>query len=211
MSPKVSDEHKETRRKQILEAAKRVFVKKGYERATMKDVVEESGMSRGGVYLYFSSTEDMMTALLEEEERENIEQLETFAASDGPVWDIIVQLIRDIEQNIVQMSSGYAAAIYEFYISRSRYEKYVPSLQRHYGRTVDVFVKLLQRGTDRGEFRPVIPLEHIARLMISLVEGMTLHCAHMGPERIDLHAQIEACIAMLQVVLQVPPESNARG
>ena len=51
--PKVSDEHKELRIQQILLAASEVFKSKGYEQATLKDIVEEAGMSRGWIYLYF--------------------------------------------------------------------------------------------------------------------------------------------------------------
>ena len=39
MSPKISDDQKEQRRKKILEAAKQVFIDKGYEPATLKDIV----------------------------------------------------------------------------------------------------------------------------------------------------------------------------
>lgn len=65
MSPKVTKEHKDKRQAEILEAAKTVFKRKGFELTTMKDVVEESGFSRGGVYLYFSSTEEMFRRIIE--------------------------------------------------------------------------------------------------------------------------------------------------
>lgn len=46
---------KEERERQIQEAAKGIILEKGYENATMDDVIEKSGMSTGGVYHYYKS------------------------------------------------------------------------------------------------------------------------------------------------------------
>lgn len=45
------------KRKYILEKAREVFVEKGFKSVTMKDIVEACEISRGGLYLYFESTE----------------------------------------------------------------------------------------------------------------------------------------------------------
>ena len=45
------------KKKYILDTARKVFVEKGYKSVTMKDIVEACGISRGGLYLYFDSTE----------------------------------------------------------------------------------------------------------------------------------------------------------
>ena len=62
--PKVSEEHKEQRKHQILTASMGVFKRKGYEKATLKDIVEEAGMSRGWIYLYFTDKIEIFEALL---------------------------------------------------------------------------------------------------------------------------------------------------
>lgn len=63
----VSDEDKERRRDEILAAARRVFARAGYHRATMADVAREAGRSYGSVYWYFESKDDLFCALVEEE------------------------------------------------------------------------------------------------------------------------------------------------
>ncbi len=52
-------ERKTTKRDLILESAKVVFSKKGLIDATMKDIIEECGISRGGIYLYFRSVDEI--------------------------------------------------------------------------------------------------------------------------------------------------------
>ena len=53
------------KKKYIIETAKKVFVKKGFKSVTMKDIVEACEISRGGLYLYFNSTEELFNAVLE--------------------------------------------------------------------------------------------------------------------------------------------------
>ena len=57
--PKVSEEHRAARRRQILDAAARCFARDGFHRTSMQDIVRESGISAGLVYRYFAG----MTAL----------------------------------------------------------------------------------------------------------------------------------------------------
>lgn len=54
------------RKKQICSAAKDVFLEKGFKDTTMEDVIEKSGMSKGGVYNYYKSTSDMLYDLIYE-------------------------------------------------------------------------------------------------------------------------------------------------
>lgn len=63
--PKVSKEHSVSQRKAILNAAIRCFARKGFHRATMRDVVRESGMSAGALYLYFNSKDELIEAIAE--------------------------------------------------------------------------------------------------------------------------------------------------
>ncbi len=57
------------KRGQILDGAKRVFMKLGYDAASMNDVTREAGVSKGTIYVYFQSKEDLFGALVEREKR----------------------------------------------------------------------------------------------------------------------------------------------
>lgn len=54
---------KERRRQQIIVAAKRVFVKKGYNRTTMENIAAEAELSAGTLYLYFKSKSELWATL----------------------------------------------------------------------------------------------------------------------------------------------------
>jgi AcrR family transcriptional regulator len=64
--PRVSEAHRERRREQILGAARRCFIRKGFHQSSMADVFAEAGLSAGAVYRYFRSKDEIITAIAEE-------------------------------------------------------------------------------------------------------------------------------------------------
>src|SRR3989442_3855443 len=63
--PKTSAAAKEARRMQILNAAVRCFAREGYYATTIEDLVTETGLSRGALYLYYPSKEAIYLAISE--------------------------------------------------------------------------------------------------------------------------------------------------
>lgn len=66
LMPRVSDEHLNRRRRQIMEAALRCFARKGFHDTTLQDVFRESGLSAGAVYRYFKSKDELVQAIAAE-------------------------------------------------------------------------------------------------------------------------------------------------
>lgn len=61
--PKVSDAHRESRRDQIALAALECFAAKGFQRTSMADIIEASGLSAGAIYLHFESKQQIVLAV----------------------------------------------------------------------------------------------------------------------------------------------------
>ncbi|MFC3504271.1 TetR/AcrR family transcriptional regulator [Micromonospora krabiensis] len=64
--PRVSEEHRAARRRQIVDAARRCFLREGFHRTSMQDVIAEAGLSVGAVYRYFPSKNDLIYAIAEQ-------------------------------------------------------------------------------------------------------------------------------------------------
>ncbi|HEY2672192.1 MAG TPA: TetR/AcrR family transcriptional regulator [Rugosimonospora sp.] len=64
--PKVSDAHRQARRREILDAAAACFARDGFHRTSMQDIVRESGISAGLVYRYFAGKDDVIAAIVGE-------------------------------------------------------------------------------------------------------------------------------------------------
>lgn len=58
--PKVTDEHRERRRAQILDAAWRCFFRNGVQATTMEEIIAESGLSASAMYRYFAGKDDII-------------------------------------------------------------------------------------------------------------------------------------------------------
>jgi AcrR family transcriptional regulator len=64
--PKVSDAHREQRRQQILDAARRRFARNGFHQTSIQDVLTEANLSAGALYRYFRSKEEIIEAIAED-------------------------------------------------------------------------------------------------------------------------------------------------
>ncbi|MBH0777256.1 TetR/AcrR family transcriptional regulator [Nocardia bovistercoris] len=98
--PRVSEEHLERRRRQILDAARLCFARKGFHDTSMQDVFAESGLSAGAVYRYFKSKDDIVAALATQTmvglratmlEAIRADTLPTPAELIGPIAEYIVE------------------------------------------------------------------------------------------------------------------------
>jgi TetR/AcrR family transcriptional regulator, transcriptional repressor of aconitase len=108
--PKVSQEHLDARRAQILAGAQRAFARHGYGGATVVRLEEETGLSRGAIFSYFGNKQDLFVALATDVSRRYTEGfadggldavVRAMAAEDPELLAVIVEtearLLRDPE------------------------------------------------------------------------------------------------------------------
>src|SRR6516165_10545869 len=77
--PKVSQQYRDARRDQILDAARRCFLRDGFHATSMQDLFAEASLSSGAVYSYFTSKDDVIVAIAEENMRGVTEMIRTIA------------------------------------------------------------------------------------------------------------------------------------
>ena len=63
--PKVNEAHRAARRDEILNAAQRVFARKGYRGSSITAIIDESGLSAGAIYSYFEGKQELFHAVVE--------------------------------------------------------------------------------------------------------------------------------------------------
>jgi AcrR family transcriptional regulator len=82
--PKVGEEHRQQRRRVILEAALACFDRRGLHGTTMQDIVAESGLSAGAIYTYFASKDAIIAAIAADRHAVERALLATALAADDP-------------------------------------------------------------------------------------------------------------------------------
>ncbi|MCR5338801.1 MAG: TetR/AcrR family transcriptional regulator [Lachnospiraceae bacterium] len=103
----------------IIQKARDVFARKGFLTVTMKDIVEECGISRGGLYLYFEDTGSLFLEVLKKEREsdsgEEIDKAETSV-------EMLSAFLREQKKEILGVKDSLIDAIYEycFYLAREQ-------------------------------------------------------------------------------------------
>src|SRR5215469_5986081 len=168
--PDVSEE----RRTQILEAAMAVFARQGFDKARMDDIAQEVGLSKGALYLYYKSKDAIISAILQFFFSQAMKKLQGFLESEEQP-SVSEQLLRLNQYYIAEMKwmVSLLPLSFEFYAVAARQKTVRQFFKRYFKDYREVLAALVQRGIDRGEFRPVLA-ESVAIAITALYEGLTL-------------------------------------
>jgi len=166
--PNISDE----RKAQILNAAEQVFIKKGFDEARMDDIAEKTGLSKGTLYLYFKSKDDLIIAILDRVFKREFRQLENLmgsgTSSSDAIWKLTDLVIKDIINilHLIPILYGFLALAFR--------NKYVQrALKEYENRYLSILIPIVQSGIDSGEFRQVDASE-VAVAAFAIIEGTLL-------------------------------------
>lgn len=166
--PDVSEE----RKAQIINAAEEVFSQKGFSNARMDDIAEETGLSKGTLYLYYKSKDDLIIAILDrifQREFRTFENLDlaSMSATDA-IWTFAETTSKD-----VKLMTHLLPITYEFMGLAFRNKLVQKAFKAYFNRFMDILIPIIQHGIDTGEFRPEDPKE-IALAMGAVMEGTLL-------------------------------------
>jgi AcrR family transcriptional regulator len=162
----------ETRREQILEAATSVFARLGVHTARMDDIVEEAGLSKGAVYWYFKSKDEIIKSILEIFLNRELHGLHELVEQDGSVDDRLILMVDHLITELKQYETVMPIA-YEIYALSTRESDVRKSLNTYFQRFIQTFEDLIAQGIKRGEIKKVDPNE-AAVSIVALLEGLTL-------------------------------------
>lgn len=170
MSPKpnVSVERKD----QIMNAAEEVFSQKGFSDARMDDIAEETGLSKGTLYLYYKSKDDLILAILDrifQREFKAFEDLDlaSISATDA-IWVFVETTTRDIK-----IMMRLLPITYEFMGLAFRNTLVQKTFKAYLNYYLELLIPVIQYGIDSGEFRPADAKE-VAIAMGAILEGTLL-------------------------------------
>jgi AcrR family transcriptional regulator len=142
----------EHKKKYIVTKAREVFARKGFKNVTMKDIVDACDISRGGLYLYFSSTQEVFRAVMESEQTpDQDEMLDLAMAGDAPASQVLAVYIRSQKKDIVRRKDSLNLALSEYY-SAYPSEDGDNAVSRRVSSTVAAIEKLITDGVVHGEF-----------------------------------------------------------
>jgi AcrR family transcriptional regulator len=159
-------------RKQLLEAASRVFARSGYQGASMSKIAAEAGFSKGALYWNFASKEDLFFALLDELDG-HLRALITASASAPIDEEIQSELSRGLSA-VLDNARDVVRLFHEYSALAVRDPKVAA---RYAARNARIREELAESARMRHETSGIplaIPSEHLATAMIALVDGLSM-------------------------------------
>ncbi len=208
---------KEARPAELLEAALTLFVEKGFAATRSEEVAKAAGVSKGTLYLYFPSKEELLKAVIQHFLGTEIEAgIQEAAAADGPTAQVMEQLLVTWWTRIYE---GPASGVFKLVITEVRN---FPEIGQFWVERVvapghAIVSGLLQRGIARGEF----VVDDVDSAVHSILMPLILMCMHkhsfaacgIGKEMdidpvVFMHAHLRLIFAGLQARL---PKNQPAG
>ena len=208
LRPPSRQRRKVARPQELLDAALALFAEKGYAATRTEEVAQRAGVSKGTLYLYYPSKEELFKAVV----RSNLTTLiaegqEAAGSFEGTTSELLAMLLDTWWERV---GSTPAAGIHKIVIAEARN---FPDLAQFYADEVIVpadrlFCSTVQRGIDRGEFRP-LPMHETALALVAPLIFAALHQHSIGacPVHMDcgvdpramLHAHLDLVLRGMQV------------
>ena len=179
----MSEQYRDTRRSQILRAAKRCFVRNGFHETSMQDLFAESGLSSGAVYRYFPRKEDMILAIAEENMQDVVALIHTLAAQTahdgiGEMLAAILELLR--QQNRDDALGSIAVLVWAEAVRNPVVaERFEGLLAQMRSDLADAVVR--RQHVDASV--PSVDPDDFASLLLAVVPGFILQLAVFGDGR----------------------------
>ncbi|MFG2650487.1 TetR/AcrR family transcriptional regulator [Streptomyces sp. NPDC048436] len=180
---RVSQEHLDARRRQILDGAALCFARNGFHATSMQDVLKEVGLSAGAVYRYFGGKEELIAAIVGEVLSWIQETFEAAAEeSPPPPPDVLVG--RALTQVLAQKQGAregeppyFPRLIVQVWAETLRNEELAAVMKQGYAKVRVVWVRIVEGYQAAGMMRDDIPADHVARVMIAAAQGFAAQLA----------------------------------
>src|SRR5436853_2210085 len=170
------DEQREDTRRRLLDAARRVFLRRGFHATSLDLVADEAGFSKGAVYSQFASKADLFLALVDERFTQRITEMEALTAEAHGVAELGTAIGKKWETKL-RVDEEWSLLMIEFRVHAAR----DTALNRRYGglhaRLRDALAATIDREAEQNRELLPIPTVSIARAALALATGSVLERA----------------------------------
>lgn len=178
--PKVSQQYRDARRDQILNAARRCFLRDGFHATSMQDLFAEAGLSSGAVYRYFASKDDVIIAIAEDNMRGVVEMIRDVAAQQPsqPAGAVLADVLEVVQARDARNGLGKLALLVWAEALRS------PSIAGRFKTMLTqmraAFAEIVREHQSPGD----VSADAMAAALFSVLPGYILQLALLGPEAV---------------------------
>ena len=191
---------KKERQSQIMEAAMKVFTKKGYSSARIDDIVEESGLSKGAIYHHFEGKKDVFLALIGHWETQTFPDFYSRNGKDRSASSTLRDFANEIIKVYKTRSYVFHAEV-EFWSLSNQDEEVRKRSQDLYEKIINLFELVINKGMRNKEFMQVNS-RITAISILSVFQGINWFCI-FNDKKIKAESYIKESIEMIISGLKV--------
>lgn len=172
MCPKVSAQYKIEVKEKIVESALITFSKYGYDRTRMDDIAEATKVSKGTLYLYFRSKEELFYAISERNISRLKEQLSTLMATRKE--ELVPNAERFYENFHNEAGQDFEKVFFEIIAESLRNPKLRRMLYEQRLKIIDIITEYLNLQVERELFTKDVDIKAISSGLVSLFNGLSI-------------------------------------
>ena len=155
----------------LLEAAGRVFARRGLAQASVDEVAADAGFTKGAVYANFGSKEELFLEMLDARFAARLAEMESVLATDAPPEAQAREAGRDFVAHITG-DPDWARLFFEAALHASRHEGFREKLQARYAEMRARMAELLRARAAAGGFDPGVPFDQLAMMIFAMANGV---------------------------------------
>jgi AcrR family transcriptional regulator len=171
-------------RSSLMKSATKLFCRHGMDRASIDDVAEDAGYTKGAFYANFKSKEELFLAMLDEHFEQHVEELErAFADSEESPPEQARHAAADFARSL-HADPERSRLFQEFYAYAIRDDDFRQELITRFATLRAQFERIYQRRADEYGLSLDIPMDRIVRMVMAMADGFALWQL-LEPDEVD--------------------------
>jgi len=167
MGSKNSNDKKAEKYERILDAAVKVFAKKGFYQSRVSDIAREAGVADGTIYLYFKNKDDILISIFEEKMRNAISIFQQELSQAENALSKLKRFVR-VHLDLFKENPELAAVLQVELRQSSRFMKEYKKVELK--RFLDLIGDIVRQGQEEGVFREDLPVSLVKRFIFGALD-----------------------------------------
>ncbi len=181
-SPEKKKKEKENKKNTILRAARKLFFDRGFKFVTVDSIAAKAGVSKGSIYLYFDSKEEIYAQVLITDNIELNKNIKIFSTKEASAAELLLEFSQ-IYINYFLDHNELFRILMTFMLQTEQMnltQEQNAELIRTTNENIKVISTIIQKGIDSGEFAPAINLRQAQNAIWGLFNGIISLYLFMG-------------------------------
>ena len=170
----------------VMRAAVELFAANGYANTSVQQVVEAAGVTKGAMYHYFQSKDDLLFGIYDRMLSLQKEHLDAIVAQGGPVGDVVRAVCIDVIETSIDFLPEGTVFFRSMHMLTAPRQSEVTRRRRDYN---DIFASLIEQGQAEGLYRTDIPRAVLIANFFADVHYLSHWYSPEGPEGKTLLAE----------------------